>query len=314
MGRKNDKGLHPRNLHNERYDFAALIKSEPKLAPFVSPNSYGEPSIDFADPEAVLMLNSALLAHFYGIRNWQIPRAYLCPPIPGRADYIHYAADLLAGSNGGKLPESNKITVLDVGVGANCIYPIIGRSVYGWKFVGADIDAVSIASARSIVQANEALDDSVELRLQSDPDHIFDGIVRKKERFDLTLCNPPFHSSEEEADAGTHRKIRNLTKQKGKKKVLNFGGQANELWCPGGERAFVRKMIGESVVHAKKVFWFTTLVSKKENLPAIYKALQRAGAVEVKTISMKQGQKVSRIVAWTFLTAKMQKQWRDERW
>lgn len=314
MSKKNDKGLHPRNLHNGRYDFTSLIKSEPKLEPFVSRNRYGDLSIDFADPEAVLMLNRALLSHFYRIKKWEIPKAYLCPPIPGRADYIHYAADLLAASNGGKIPEGKKITVLDIGVGANCIYPIIGRSVYGWRFVGADIDPVSIASARSIVGANESLNGDVELRLQSDPDHLFNGVIGKKERFDLTLCNPPFHASEEEADAGTQRKIRNLTGEKGKKKSLNFGGQANELWCPGGERAFIRKMVKESVLYAKKVFWFTSLVSKKENLPVIYKALKHSGAVEVKTIEMHQGQKVSRIVAWTYLTAQMQKQWRDEKW
>jgi 23S rRNA (adenine1618-N6)-methyltransferase len=314
MSKKNDKGLHPRNLHNERYDFSALIKSEPELAPFVSRNGYGDLSIDFADPEAVLMLNRALLSHFYGIKKWEIPKAYLCPPIPGRADYIHYAADLLAASNGGKLPEGNRIAVLDIGVGANGIYPIIGHSVYGWRFVGADIDPVSIASARSIVGANESLTGNVELRLQSDPDHLFNGIIGKKERFDLTLCNPPFHASKEEADAGTQRKIRNLTGERAKKKSLNFGGQANELWCPGGERTFIRKMVKESAVHAKKVFWFTSLVSKKESLPVIYKALKQAGAVEVKTIEMRQGQKVSRIVAWTFLTAKMREQWREERW
>ncbi len=314
MHNKTDKGLHPRNLHNDRYDFQALIKSEPGLASFVRENNYGDLSIDFADPEAVLVLNKALLSHFYGVQKWAIPKNYLCPPIPGRADYIHYMADLLAESNGGKVPSAKAVVALDVGVGANCIYPIVGSSVYGWQFVGSDIDKGSIKSATSLVENNDVLKGKIEIREQTNPDNIFTGIIGKNDRFDFTLCNPPFHRSAEEASAGTQRKNRNLTKNRSKNRALNFGGQANELWCPGGEVAFIKKMIRQSVVHSKKVFWFSTLVSKKENLPTIYKALQLLKPVEVRTIEMKQGQKVTRIVAWTFLTNKMQRQWCEDRW
>ena len=75
--------LHARNLHRSRYDFPQLIKSCPELAPFVRPNPYGDLSINFSDPNAVKMLNKALLKHFYGIDYWDIPKDYLCPPIPG---------------------------------------------------------------------------------------------------------------------------------------------------------------------------------------------------------------------------------------
>ncbi len=314
MPKKTDKGLHPRNLHNDRYDFPSLIKSEPRLAPFVSENIYGDLSIDFANAEAVLMLNRALLSCFYGVKKWEIPKNYLCPPIPGRADYIHYLADLLAESNGGKVPTGDKVVGLDVGVGANCIYPIVGSSVYGWKFVGSDIDKVSIKSATSLVENNEILKGNIAIREQSNPDNIFTGIIGKNDRFDFTLCNPPFHRSAEEASAGSQRKNRNLTKEKRKNSALNFGGQANELWCSGGEVAFIKKMIRQSVVHSKKVFWFSTLVSKKENLSIIYKALKLLNPVEVHTIEMKQGQKITRIVAWTFLTKEKQREWRENRW
>ncbi len=308
MSRSNNKSLHPRNLHNDRYDFEALIKSESHLAPFVRENQYGDLSIDFADSEAVIMLNKALLAHFYRVTKWEIPANYLCPPIPGRADYIHYMADLLAASNGGKIPGEN-VVALDVGVGANCIYPIVGSTVYGWRFVGSDIDTVSIRSATSLVENNEVLQGKIEIRQQRNPDNIFTWIIGKNERFDFTLCNPPFHRSAEEARSGTARKNRNLTKGKNKNSTLNFGGQSNELWCPGGELAFIKKMIRQSVVHGKKVLWFSTLVSKKENLSAVYKALKVLNPVDIKTIEMKQGQKTTRIVAWTFLTKTMQAQW-----
>ncbi|MET1078906.1 MAG: RlmF-related methyltransferase, partial [Pseudomonas sp.] len=149
--------LHPRNRHQGRYDFPALITGSPELAAFVILNPYGKQSIDFADPAAVRLFNRALLKQFYGIAHWDIPAGYLCPPIPGRADYLHYLADLLAAGNGGQIPRGARVRALDIGVGANCIYPLIGHCDYGWQFVGSDIDATALASASTIVGANAKL-------------------------------------------------------------------------------------------------------------------------------------------------------------
>ena len=92
---KEKSRLHPRSLHRERYDFKKLIQSCPELDKYVKPNKFGDDSVDFFDPQAVRMLNTALLKHFYFIEFWDIPSDYLCPPIPGRSDYIHHIADLL---------------------------------------------------------------------------------------------------------------------------------------------------------------------------------------------------------------------------
>lgn len=146
--------LHPRNAHRERYDFPSLISSQPDLGKFVSENKYGDLSIDFADPKAVIELNRALLKHFYKISAWDIPSGYLCPPIPGRVDYLHYLADLLADSNGRKLPTGDKINMLDIGTGANCIYPMLGASLYNWNFIGSEIDAKALDSAQDNLYAN----------------------------------------------------------------------------------------------------------------------------------------------------------------
>ena len=104
--------LHPRSKHRNRYDFEKLIEGFPELEPFVKPNKFGDESIDFSDPKAVVTLNKALLKHHYGIENWLIPEGYLCPPIPGRADYIHHIADLLSESNYGNIPTGGDILVL----------------------------------------------------------------------------------------------------------------------------------------------------------------------------------------------------------
>lgn len=286
--------MHPRNPHQGRYDFTALVTAVPELERHLRPSPSGDPTIDFADPLAVTALNRALLRRFYHISNWDLPPGYLCPPIPGRADYIHHVADLpgVAGNASAR--------VLDIGVGANCIYPIIGRQAYGWTFVGADIDPVALAAAARTVAANPTLRDGVELRRQTNPLQVFRGILQPGERFDAVICNPPFHISALEAAAGTQRKLRNLAAGKKVTLTRNFGGASHELWCAGGERAFVRRMIAESSDFRLAVGWFTTLVAKSENLPDIQRALARVRPTEVRTIPMAQGQKQSRIVAWRY--------------
>ncbi len=307
-------GLHPRNRHRERYDFKLLIAGCPELAQFVKVNAYNDESVNFFDPDAVKMLNKALLKHYYDIGYWNIPPGYLCPPIPGRADYIHHIADLLGNCNNGKIPTGNQIKCLDIGVGANCVYPIIGNKEYGWLFIGSDIDPVSIESSGKIVEMNPMLKGTIELRLQNNSKDVFIGIIQKDECIDLTICNPPFHASLAAALSGTLRKLNNLNVKRVIKPVLNFGGQNNELWCEGGEVRFVNDMIRQSKQFAASCFWFSTLISKESNLKIVYETLGNLNAVEVKTIPMGQGNKISRIVAWTFLKKEEQKEWINRRW
>jgi 23S rRNA (adenine1618-N6)-methyltransferase len=277
--------MHLKNRHKGAYDFPELVKSCPGLAQFVAPNPYGTDSIDFSNPAAVKTLNKALLKHFYNI-DWDLPKPYLCPPIPSRADYIHTLSDLLTSHD-------KKTIILDIGVGANCIYPLIGQREYGWRFVGTDVDPKALKIARGIIQKN-GLAEMIELRLQNHPSSIFETVV-KDEIFDISMCNPPFHASPNEAKTGTLRKWKNLGI---KGTVQNFGGQGNELWYPGGEVLFIKRMIAESVrVQCK---WFTTLVSKEASLPLIYSALDKVRATEVRAIPTAQGNKTARIIAWTF--------------
>jgi 23S rRNA (adenine1618-N6)-methyltransferase len=307
-------GLHERNPHRSRYNFSELIELTPALKSYVKPNRFGDDSINFADPHAVKELNRAILKKYYHISWWDIPDGYLCPPVPGRADYIHNLADLLARSNEGTVPEGKKVSVLDIGVGANCIYPIVGAISYGWRFTGSDIDPVSVASSKNIVVQNEVLKGLIEIRVQSEQRNFFKGIVQSGETYDLTMCNPPFHSSMENAQAGTRRKRENLHLEKDKTPLLNFGGQANELCCPGGEESFVSRMVKESKSFGTRCLWFTSLVSKKATLDGLYKTLKKAGALEVRTINMSQGNKVSRIIAWTFLSKEEHREWSRMRW
>ncbi|GIU25140.1 23S rRNA (adenine(1618)-N(6))-methyltransferase RlmF [Shewanella schlegeliana] len=326
------KSLHPRNLHNSGYDFPALVAVYPRLKAFVKPNPYGNLSIDFADPLAVKMLNAALLKLHYSVDSWDIPEGFLCPPIPGRADYIHYVADLLAVKKTSKkrVPKGPRVRVLDIGTGANVIYPLLGIQSYGWDFVGSDVDPLSIANAQQVFASNPAIAARFNSRLQTNAKHVFHGVIEPNERFDLTLCNPPFHASLAEASEGTARKLKNLAANRAKSSKakplastkpvgtktetpLNFGGQKAELWCEGGELQFLQTMISESHDFASQCLWFTTLVSKKENLKPAKALLAKLKAEEVKEIEMHQGNKITRVLAWTFLNPEQRELWQQYR-
>lgn len=310
---KEKSKLHPRNKNLERYDFKQLIEGSPELAPFVKPNVYGDDSVDFNDPQAVKVLNKALLLHYYNISHWDIPDGYVCPPIPARADYIHYIADFLCRNNYGKIPTGSRIKCLDIGVGASCIYPIIGNQEYGWSFIGSDIDPVAIESANRIIDSNPSVQEKVVCKLQINAKDYFYGIIRKDELIDLSICNPPFYASAKEAEAGTGRKI-DQNPDKSAEPILNVEGQNHELWCDGGEEKFVRNMVLQSKKFASNCFCFSTLVSKESNLKSIYHVLEQAEAFGVETIPMGQGNKASRIVVWTFLTPDEQSKWKNTRW
>ncbi len=299
--------FHPRNRHQGRYDIAKLVEADPALTQWLTTTPRGDQSIDFSRPEAVKALNRALLASYYGIRGWDIPQGFLCPPIPGRADTIHHLADLLASLHGGVIPRGDHVRALDIGVGASCIYPLIGRAEYGWSFLASDIDPEALQSSEQILLKNPSFRTGIELRQQPSRRAILKGLLRPGEQIDVVVCNPPFHSSAEEAEEASRKKWRNLGHDP--RTAPNFGGSAFELWCPGGEVAFAERMIQESIPLAREVFWFSILISKEANLPLVYQALKRARVVEQRTIKMEQGQKTSRFVAWSFCDLQHQKAW-----
>ncbi len=238
---KGKAGLHKDNRHRGRYDFKVLTKLVPTLQSRIKANPRGDMTIDFSDALSVKLLNQALLKQHYQIEYWDIPKGYLCPPIPGRADYIHRLADLLNAEQG--MASSSLVRTLDIGVGANGIYPLIGNRVYGWQGVGSDIDPISVKNAQEIFDGNASTSGQIECRLQRNNRYLFKGIIGSNDFFHLTTCNPPFHASAQEAINSSVRKQSNLSNNRkakglGDKKTtssLNFGGQHNELWCDGGE-------------------------------------------------------------------------------
>lgn len=283
-------GLHPRNKHKNGYNFDVLTKHNKNIASLITKNDYGTVTIDFSDPKAVKELNVTLLEVHYGIQKWNFPDENLCPPIPGRVDYIHYVSDLLAESS-----ITDKITILDIGTGATCIYPLLGAKEYDWNFVATDIDLDSLHIAQDIITDNN-FDAKIILRQQFDEANILKGIIEKGDSFSAVICNPPFYKSETEAKGANARKSRNL----GTNAVRNFAGNNNELWYPGGEKAFLHNYLYQSSLYKDTSVWFTSLVSKKETIKSLQKSGEKLKVKEMEVIPMHQGNKVTRIVAWRF--------------
>ena len=282
-----EKGLHPENKFNKGYDFDDLIVKNPLLKEYVLENKFGAVSIDFSDPKAVKELNKALLFTFGKIKIWNFADENLCPPIPGRLDYILYLSDLLSSEK--------DIKILDIGTGASCIYALLGVAQYNWNFVATDIDVNSLDAAQDIIDDNK-LREQIELRQQSDENNILKGILKDGDSFSAVMCNPPFFKSAEEAQGANKRKNKNL----GNNTIRNFSGNNNELWYVGGEKAFLHNYLYESSLYKTQSTWFTSLVSKKENIKSLEKSSAKLGAVEFKVIPMSQGNKVTRIACWRF--------------
>lgn len=280
--------MHPKNPFNKDYNFNNLIAKHPPLKSFVFENEYGNQTIKFADSQAVKALNTALLKEHFGVNYWNIPENNLCPPIPGRLDYLLHVADLVSEKD---------IHLLDIGTGANLIYPILASTHFNWKCTASEVNTDSLSNAQEIIDKNEALKNIV-LRHQQFKSNILEHIILPTDAFDVVVCNPPFFKNRTDAEKSNLRKFENL--KLSEDKTQNFGGLSNELWYKGGEEAFIKKMAEESVQFKDQVRWFTSIVSQKENLKNIKRAINKAKPTEVKIIEMEQGNKQSRFVAWTF--------------
>ena len=282
--------MHSRNTHNTQYNFKELSKVNPDLEKFITKNQHtNDFTIDFSNPKAVVALNKALLLHHYQLQNWELPEGFLCPPIPSRVDYIHHISDLVANEN-------QPIKGLDIGVGANAIYTILGVQVYNWQMVGCDINLESVKAAQQNINFTTKLAEKATIVHQTDNANIFKGIIQPNDYFHFTLCNPPFYTSEEDAAKNAKQKLTNLGKETTE---LNFGGQYNELWCNGGEALFLKRMIKQSADFKTQVGYFTSLVSRKENLPKIEKQLKKLKA-NYRIIPMEHGNKKTRFIAWSY--------------
>tara|TARA_R110001583_G_scaffold50116_1_gene156407 strand:+ start:1685 stop:2572 length:888 start_codon:yes stop_codon:yes gene_type:complete len=290
--------MHAENPYCKRYDLNRLVAHYADLKNYLVLNPAGEATIDFGSSKAVYALNKAILLADFNVTDYHLPQGYLIPPIPGRLDYLLYIRDFVSEKLG--MDVDAEFRGLDIGTGANGIYCILGAQYFKWSMIGSECDDKAIGIVKANIQPTKTLEDRVQVRHQTNKSFLFKGIIQSGEQFDFTVCNPPFHSTKEEAQRGSRRKLKNLVGTSNTDELkLNFEGQANELWCNGGEALFIKRLIKESVLFKDQVRVFTSLVAKADNLPKIEKQLKKAKA-DYHIVPMDQGNKKSRIILWWF--------------
>lgn len=112
------------------------------------------------------------------------------------------------------------------------------------------------------------------------------GVVEEGENYDFCMCNPPFFESMEEA---------------GLNPKTSCGGTPEEMACHGGEKAFVSRIIEDSVTLKQSFRWYTSMVGKKSSLKSLMSKLREVGVTIVKTTEFVQGQTSRWGLAWSFM-------------
>ena len=266
--------MHQQNPYSKRYDLKRLVKHHTLLQKYIILNPTGEETIDFSSSKAIYALNKAMLLADFKLENYDLPEGYLIPPVPGRLDYLLHIHDLLLEKF--NISKDTQLRGLDVGSGANGIYCILGAQHFNWKMVGIDSDAKAVEISNNNISHSKELKNKVDIHFQENKSFLFKNIIGSDELFDFMVCNPPFHSSIEEATKGSLRKLNNLSSKK--EFTLNFNGQTNELWCNGGETLFIKRLIKESVLFKKQIKVFSSLVAKSDSLTKIEKQLNKVKA------------------------------------
>jgi len=274
----------------------------------------------------VVALNAALLKVEFGLEGVveDLPSGYLVPPVPSRADYVRAVAKLVAvpgaaADRRGAVPRGPQVLGVDIGTGASVIFPLLGRAAYGWSWVATETDDVALTSARQIVERNfgsaQSAIEFVDARPQA-PDSersIFTPAVVAAcaaRPVAFVMCNPPFYASEFEAAAKALQRRKFYLNKRAIATAEDdapFGGAAHELWCAGGESAFIETMLHESrawfLASGGAPIWFTSLISKKKRLTSLEAIARDAvGVAEIRFIEFATNSKLAHVLAWTFLT------------
>lgn len=261
------------------YNFRDLIDKDKELRKYAIYKNGGAVTIDFSTRDATLSLTCAILRHHFGLQL-HVPPGHLIPTIPNRVQYLQWVESLLPPSF-----MQGKQTLLDIGTGPSCIYPMLGVRLFpSWDFIATDVDAETLQWARRNVEKNTLKSISL---VQTDPNgSIFPDQVVKAAPC-ITVCNPPFY--DEHPD------------------TVQPPGTPTQLVTMGGEFCFIRRMALESA-KLPSVYWFTTLVGRKRDIPKIVHLLRsnEVNSTSVRTVQLMTGGRTVRwAVAWTLGDAKL---------
>lgn len=107
------------------------------------------------------------------------------------------------------------------------------------------------------------------------------------------MCNPPFYTSPEDLLASAAAKSRPAHSA--------CTGAEVEMVTPGGEVAFVSRMIDESVTLKTRIQWYTSMLGKLSSVNKVVEKLKSVGLDNWAVTEFIQGQKTRRwAVAWSW--------------
>lgn len=232
-------------------------------------------------------MTQALLQKDFSLKV-QLPTDRLCPPIPNRLNYILWIQDILDPFHSAS---AAAVRGIDVGTGASCIYPLLGcRISPSWSFIATEIDPLSYDCASDNVASN-GLQSRIHLHKVVSREPILSPLLGS-DAFDFTMCNPPFYSSREEMEKSA------AEKEFSPSAVCT--GTDTEMITPGGESAFVRQMVTESLIYRTKCRWFTSMLGKLSSLTEVFNCLQENGVENYAITEFLQGQTRRWAIGWSF--------------
>ncbi|KAK6136636.1 hypothetical protein DH2020_029619 [Rehmannia glutinosa] len=225
------------------------------------------------------------------LANLWIPDGQLCPTVPNRSNYIRWIEDLLASDIIPATRADGDVTKgFDIGTGANCIYPLLGASILGWKFVGSDITDIAIEWANRNVNSNPHISDLIEIR-RVDAEGTMYNVeeLHNEGRFDSNSTNarddgrastvPEPHLGVKKSYNGPpillgvvkdgesfdfcmcNPPFFETMEEAGLNPKTACGGTPEEMVCCGGEHAFITRIIEDSakLKHTFRAFNVSTV-------------------------------------------------------
>ena len=267
-------------------DFSILINEFPELKKYMIKNDDTEAfSFDWSDNNLSLLMIKCILKYYFKILYFSIPDNFLIPPVPSRLNYINIINSLL-NSFEIKNSNNNRIIGIDIGTGASLIYPILGNSIYNWKFIGSEINHKAYENALKIIKDNK-LEENIKIIKQKYKNNIFIGIVNKEEKYTFTMSNPPYYDYKDEI------KI----EDKNRDCEYNF----DEIYYKNGEMGFFEEYFEESICYRKNIFIFTILIGKKSNAEKIYEKISENKYIKYFDMKrIKTGNIIRYIIYWSF--------------
>lgn len=283
----NNARMHPRNPYRGKDpNHEQLVDQFPELKQYLRPakRKGDRPTLALTtNPAAAIAYNCALLKRDFGI-NWSIPVGRLCPPIASRVNYVLWVQDLIKLNRPKTQPSVDRVVGIDIGTGANAIYPLLGTALDStWHFVATDVDESALSLAKKNMEANPRLQRRIKLKRVSEDARVQAALPPGDGMIDFCMCNPPFFESALDVrirpDGST-------------------AGTRSELVCQGGEEGFVSGIVRDSVKLGRRVRWYTSMFGKKASVKSTLKLIREAGFTNIATTQFLQGRTTRWGIAW----------------